>query len=94
MSDLGGTDLAMMMAMTKTTTTSKINTKMSDSEILDLISSDVYAMDAGSEKGYGVNEGTGIGNLTSWLKNAVGTILTWKNKLVYEHYAPPSRKIS
>jgi hypothetical protein len=68
---------------------------MTNAELLDLISSDAYAMDislitAGSERdtyigqGSGVNDGTGIGALSSWLKSAVGRILAYKNRPVYD----------
>jgi hypothetical protein len=68
---------------------------MTDAELLDLISSDAYAMDissitAGSEKetyigqGSGVNDGIGIGALSSWLKSAIGRILAYRNRPVYE----------
>lgn len=70
-------------------------TRLSESELLDLISDDAYAMDItsiteGSEKetyigqGSGVNEGTGIGTLSAWLQTLVGKLLTWKNRPIYE----------
>jgi hypothetical protein len=71
------------------------NNRLCESELLDLISDDAYAMDIssiteGTEKetyigqGSGVNEGTGIGALASWLQAVVGKILTWKNRPIYD----------
>lgn len=82
-------------ATTATATNVNGDTRLTESELLDLISSDAYAMDissitAGSERetyigqGSGVNEGAGIGALSSWLKNMVGRVLARKNRPVYE----------
>merc|ERR1719399_410805 len=68
---------------------------MTTDDIVTAIADEKYAMDissitAGSEKetyigqGSGVNEGTGVGRLAGWVKGAVGRVLSWKNRPVYE----------
>lgn len=68
---------------------------LSKAEIDSLLKSPEYAMDISSitpdsEKetyigqGSGVNEGTGLGALNSFAKRAMGKILTWKNRPIYD----------
>ena len=68
---------------------------LDDKDVSELLSGAEYAMDissitAGSEKetyigqGSGVNEGAGVGKLAGWAKKAVGKLLTWRNKPVYD----------
>jgi hypothetical protein len=68
---------------------------LSESEVLQLISSDAYILDiasltAGSKKetlfgkGSGVNEGSGIGALPGVVKKLIGKYLTWKNRPIYD----------